>query len=505
MRTFLAALLFGAGAALAAPGDFDPSFGANGVATLPVGPIVDRAEHAAFAATDAEGRVLSTGTIFQPIDGPSGSVRIFARFLADGTPDLGLAGTGYIHSIPDPLADRQGLQVFHVAGGKALLVEERRQLCWPPRPACALAYDLPYFFAQRIDAGGAVDPAYGVMATVSMDIQQQDVVTSPDGSLTVVGHQYPPREDLSYGDPVFDVRGVDPAGQLHTPWCGARTAYECGEVPRPVGGNAMMARQADGKFLIVQQASGLPGAQVCVSRVNPDATLDTTYGSGGRLRLVDARLAGIGPPIIVAAIARRAGGAVLFLKVPYLSDARTYLAWLTQDGALDTTRGDGGIAGPITSPILDVQAVALQPDDKIVLAGYPRLAATSKIPPPTALDLGQPRIVRLDASGIPDPGFGRTGEGFAPLTSLGRSLRPRQIHVAGDGAIFVAGGLAEAGAVGQERFAVAKLQGEARQDSSHGIWGSGCFSIRDAPFDPTLPAITLLAAALLLARLRRPR
>ena len=505
MRMFAAAVLLGSATALAGPGDLDVSFGRGGWATLPPGPVADRATEAGFVNSDPEGRILAIGSILQPTDGPEGPVPIFARFLADGKPDASLAGTGYLHPELRPDTSRLGRMAFPVAGGRTLLVEERLTLCWPPRPACALATDLPYFFAQRIDAGGAIDPAYGVMATVSMDIQQQDVVASPDGSLTVVGYQYPPRADFTPGDPVFDVRGVDPAGQLFTPWFGARAAYDCGEEPRPMPGNAKIARQADGKFLIAQQVASNTWGQACVSRVNPDATLDTSYGTGGRFRLAELRLGGFGPPFIVAAIARHGGGALLVLKVPLLSEARTYLVWLTQDGALDTARGNGGIAGPITSPIFDVRAVALQPDGKIVMAGYPERVATAKIPPPTPVDLGRPRIVRLDAWGVPDPGFGRTGEGYAPLTSVGRSLLPRHIHVAGDGAIFVAGNLAEAGAPGQGRFAIAKLEGDPPPPSSSRGGGGGCFSIRidRGPFDPTLPVLALAAALLLVSRSRR--
>jgi hypothetical protein len=199
---------------------------------------------------------------------------------------------------------------------------------------------------------------------------------------------------------------------------------------------------------------------------------------------------------------------MLFLKVPYLSDARTYLAWLTADGALDVSRGTGGIAGPVTSPVLDVQAVALQPDGKILLAGYPRLVVATKIPPPTPVDLTQPRIARLDANGVPDPTFGPTGEGYATLVSLGRRLHPRHIHVGGANVVYVAGSVVDGGqanAPSPARFAVAKLEGDPRGGPAGGLWGSGCFSTRNAAVDPTLPALVLLAAALLFARPRRPR
>ncbi|MGE0355424.1 MAG: hypothetical protein AB7P08_00780 [Burkholderiales bacterium] len=500
MRTFLAATLLGAGAALAAPGALELSFGQGGFATLPPGAIADRADRARFVTTDAEGRVLAIGEASRPTDGPEGAVRVFARFLPGGLPDASLAGTGYLHTLPDPLLDAVGLRAFPVAGGKTLLVAQHRTLCWPPRPACALAIATPYFFAQRVDAAGQVDPAYGVMATVSMDTVQQDVAASPDGSLTVVGYQHPP---VPPGDPIFDVRGVDPAGQLFTPWFPARAAWDCGTAADGSANSAKMARQADGRFLLAQQVRGPTGAnRLCVSRLNPDATLDAGYGDGGRLRIDDARFAVV--PVTIHALAvRLGGGAVMVLETSFPAAPReVFLAWLTEGGALDASRGTQGIAGPLSLPIHGVAAAALQADDKILLAGYPPLFAKT---PPILVDLASPRIVRLDAAGDPDPGFGPAGEGFAPLFAPGRRLQPLHIHAGEANVIHVAGSLVESGS-GGTRFAVARLEGDPPPRERRGLWGTGCgFGFtRPIPPDPTLPALALAAAALLLARGRRP-
>lgn len=498
MKTLLAVTLFGAGAALAAPGDFDLSFGQNGFAMLAPGAIADRADRARFVTTDADGRVLAIGEASRPTDGPEGSVRVFARFLPGGLPDMSLAGTGYLHTLPDTQSSRVGLRAFPVAGGKTLLVEQRRILCWPPRPACSLAFTTPFFFAQRVDSAGQVDPSYGVMATVSMDTVQQDVAASPDGSLTVVGHQYPP---VLPSDPRFDVRGVDAAGQLFTPWFPARAAWDCGTESDTSANSAKMARQADGRFLFAQQVRGPSGLnRLCVSRLNPDATLDAGYGDGGRLRLDDGRFAGA-PATIHALAVRRDGGAVLVLETSSpVAPSLVYLAWLTAGGALDASRGTQGIAGPLALPIHGVQAVAFQADDKILLAGYPLVSSKIAVVP---VDYARPRILRLDPDGNADSGFGPSGEGFASLVSLGRGLLPLHIHAGEGNAIYVAGSASDAGS-GTTRFAVARLEGDA-QSHRGGIWGSGCGYTRDAPVDPTLPALAFLAAALLLARRRRPR
>ncbi|HEX4943412.1 MAG TPA: hypothetical protein VFV55_03605 [Usitatibacteraceae bacterium] len=508
MRQLLAASLLGPAVALAAPGDFDRSFGQDGVATLGPGPVADQADSAVFVDSDGQGRLLVIGSVLQPTNGVDVSVRLFARFLPEGIPDATLSGTGYIHTAPDPSTNRVGLRAYAVANGRTLLVEQHRFICQPSRQPCGLPVDVPHFFAQRIEPGGEIDSSYGVMATVSMDVVQEDVAVSPDGSLTVAGYQYPPAIPGAFPDPRFDVRGVDPAGQLFLPWFGARPSFDCGGDARPAARSAKMARQPDGRFLFVQQVSDAAGNnRLCVSRLNPDATLDTSFGSAGRLRVDDPRFAG-GPATILALLARSAGGAILFLKPFGLGGSPLYMAWLTADGALDASRGVQGIVGPFAGPIDDFQTIALQPDDGILLAGFPlpRLAQAKVIPP--IPDFGQPRIVRLDSFGMLDPGFGPTGEGYAPLVSSGRGIWPRHLHVGSDGAIFVAGSIGVGNlalAAAQSRFAVAKLEGGARHESRGGIWGSGCGSTRNAPVDPTLPALTLLAAALLLARSRKSR
>lgn len=509
MRNLLAVTFLGAGCALAAPGDFDLSFGQAGFALLPAGPLADRANSARFVTTDAGGRVLAIGEAAHPTDGPEGPVRVFARFLPGGVADASLAGTGYLVDQPSLFTGHVGLRAYPVADGKTLLVEQHVALCWPPRAACSLAISTPYLFAQRIDAGGQVDPAYGVMATVSTDTVQQDVAVSPDGSLTIVGHQYPPIAPGIPGPPRFDVRGFDAKGQIYTPWIPTRAAWDCPSAADTAANSAKMARQADGRLLIVQQVATAPGAnRLCVSRLNPDATLDESYGVGGRLRIDDARFAG-GAATIHALAPRSGGGAVMILEAyssPFPIARLKYLVWLTAGGELDVSRGTQGVAGPLPLPIHLVEAVAVLPDDRILVAGFPS-AIIQKIPF-VPLDYARPRILRLDADGQLDRGFGPTGEGYAPLVSLGRGIWPRHIHVGETNEILVAGDAGGGDLLHSSaplRFAVARLEGDPPPSHRGGIWGSGCGHTRHATPDPTLPALALLAASLLLARRFRRR
>lgn len=506
MKRLAAVLLLAPALALAAPGSFDRTFGQDGWALLPSGPVTDRATGAVFVTTDATGRVLAVGNVPRPTDGPDGAVPVLARFLADGTPDTTFGGTGYFHPAPRPDLTGIGTRAFPVAGGRTLLVEQRSTLCWPPRPACALDVATQFLFAQRIEPGGEIDPTYGVMATVSSDIVQEDVVAAPDGSLTVVGYQYLPALPGETAVRRFDVRGFDADGQIFLPWLSARPAFDCNAGDGPPGDDARVARQADGRLLVARQSTVDGKAVLCISRLNPDASLDTSFGSGGRLLIDDGRFVGSGSPSVIHALhARSEGGAILFVEPFSLKGSRNlFVVWLTAAGALDPARGVQGVAGPIGEPVYGVTAVAVQPDGRILLAGFPRNPAAFPYPEP---DLARPRIARLDAFGALDLAFGPTGEGFAPLASLSRRLYPRHIHPGERGEVFVAGMATATGtSVTYDRFAVAKLRGDPPPPSSG---GGGCSFgfVRGVggPPDPSLPALVLAAAALLLARTRRRR
>lgn len=505
MRRFTAVFLLAPALAFAAPGSFDRFFGQDGWALLPPGPVTDRATGADFVTIDALGRLLAIGNVPRPTDGPDGAVPVLARFLADGTPDTTFAGTGYFHPSPRPDLTGIGTKAFPVADGRTLLVEQRSTLCWPPRPACSLAVATHFLFAQRLEPGGGIDPAYGVMATVSTDIVQEDVVAAPDGSLTAVGYQHLPALPAEIPVRRFDVRAFEADGQISLPWIPARPAFDCAG-DNLSEGTARLARQPDGRLLVAQQFSRDGRFFICLTRLHPDATLDTTFGAGGRMLIDDPRFLALGPATIRGLHARPGGGAILFAEPLSIKGARLlYVAWLTDSGSPDPSRGVQGVVGPLTQPVYAVEAVAVEPNGRILLAGFP-LDPLAQSPFPSA-DLDRPRIARLDAFGALDRSFGPTGEGFAPLATTSRRLWPRHIRPGAHGEVFIAGRATATGtSVTYDRFAVAKLRGDPPPPSSGG-WGCsfGFVSGTGVPPDPSLPALVLAAAALPLARTRRRR
>ncbi|MDN2578651.1 hypothetical protein [Aquibium sp. ELW1220] len=164
--------------------------------------------------------------------------------------------------------------------------------------------------------------------------------------------------------------------------CGVGTAG--GTVSISLGeGNAMaaaIARTADGKLVVVGNHDAGGSQHVVVFRYGPDGTLDGAFGADGG-----------------------ADG--------------------TPDGVVDVSLGAGDDVAT---------AVAVQPDGKILVAGHHVERASSDI-----------FLLRLDAAGAPDAGFGTAGDGLPDgvfIVSLGDGDDVlRGVVAAADGTIVVAG------------------------------------------------------------------
>lgn len=185
--------------------------------------------------------------------------------------------------------------------------------------------------------------------------------------------------------------------------------------------------QPDGKIVAAGQARSTT-TDFALVRHNPDGTLDGTFGTGG---IVTTPI-GTGDEIARAVVRQPDGKLVAagYARIGANNDFALvrYLA----DGTLDATFGTGGI---VTTPIGagndNALAVALQPDGKILAAGYATMAS---------LDMA---VVRYLADGTLDATFGTGGIVTAPVgpgidVANGLALQP-------DGKVLVVGYTADAG------------------------------------------------------------
>ena len=123
----------------------------------------------------------------------------------------------------------------------------------------------------------------------------------------------------------------------------------------------------------------------------------------------------------------------------------------TNAGDLDTTFGNNGVAlASISTYGAEAHAVVVQPDDKIVLAGWTRPPPPPPLPPlsppkPPSAPAGEIGnkdflALRLNADGSPDTGFGTDGFVRTPIDFVpGAANWANAVALGPDGSIVLAG------------------------------------------------------------------
>lgn len=223
-----------------------------------------------------------------------------------------------------------------------------------------------------------------------------------------------------------------------------------------------MQLQTDGKILIAgtSQQGGFESA--CLVRLLADGSLDTNFGNDG-IFLDQTGGADCG----VYALTLQPDGKIVAAGYAYngAGTRLVCLTWrLTPTGSLDTSfSADGRVPNHVTSTAQDTYATAVivQPDGKIVTAG-PAFTNTGM----TQANFG---LLRYQSNGSLDTSFGSSGRLSVPLA--GQAAQAQALAQQSDGSLLVAG-FAEAGGVGgASSFAAARLLPTGALDSSYGSSG----------------------------------
>ncbi len=195
-----------------------------------------------------------------------------------------------------------------------------------------------------------------------------------------------------------------------------------------------IAVQPDGKIV----AAGFARKSFAVARYNPDGSLDTSFGSDGKVR---TRLLDRPSSQSASSVAIQADGKIIVAGAAY-AGRKDYVAVVryAPDGSLDAAFGSGGRA--ITPTRGDVHDLVVQPDGRIVVAG-------------------ELRLVRYNPDGSLDTSFSEDGVATT-------RVRPHGVAIQADGMIVVAG------SPRQEpfTFAVARYDPAGTLDTSFGSEGS---------------------------------
>ncbi|WP_235610489.1 NPCBM/NEW2 domain-containing protein [Deinococcus aerius] len=239
---------------------------------------------------------------------------------------------------------------------------------------------VPKVFCER-PASGRLDTTFG--SSGRADVGGSDAVLEPGGAVLI--------SDTAGGDFVLKRLAADgTVRQVTTDFGGPDAAYA-------------IARQPDGKVVVVGQS----GNNFAAARYNPDLTLDTGFGTGGKV-ITDLGSLGLEAAYAVAVQGdgRIVAAGTTVQPVPEGTPSSNDLAVVryNANGTLDSTFGTGGVVvqrfdPPSDYSVDEARAVAVQPDGRIVIAGKADASGG-----------GRSRLLmRLNANGAPDTTFAGSG------------------------------------------------------------------------------------------------
>ena len=214
--------------------------------------------------------------------------------------------------------------------------------------------------------------------------------------------------------------------------------------------------QRDGKIVVVGYRSpGGEDSEFALARYRPNGTLDSSFGTGGKVTTAFgfANAAALEPDGRIVAV-----GGILVNR----PDFDFALARYTASGALDSSFGSGGKVTTTFGPTADLaQALALQPDGRIVVAG------SSGFPQQRDDAFA---LARYDANGTLDSGFGAGGRVTTRFTTPGDDTA-RAVFLQPDGKIVAVGSNFVAAREGSSDFALARYDARGVLDRSFGSGG----------------------------------
>jgi uncharacterized delta-60 repeat protein len=144
-----------------------------------------------------------------------------------------------------------------------------------------------------------------------------------------------------------------------------------GIVIQPIGSDddlgKSLAIQPDGKILLGGYCSNGRNYDFCIARFNSDGTLDTSFGSSGKVILPIGSYYDYGHSLAIQPDGKILLGGRCSIRGYY----DFCIARFNSNGTLDTTFGSSGkIIQPIGSSTDEGYSLAIQSDGKILLGGY---------------------------------------------------------------------------------------------------------------------------------------
>ena len=430
-----------------ASGALDTTFGpqSSGTVTLPLGRAAE-VEAAAAAMTLQSGEIVVAG--YRGIYEEEFDFAA-ARFTSSGLVDTNFGTNGLLlASVSD--GPSQANAVALQKDGKVVVAGFAQS---------GQYHAHTHFALVRFNADGSLDPSFGstgkLTTTFTTNDQAHALAVQSDGKIIAAGS--------SYG--LFALARYNPDGSLDSSFgANGTTTTLVG-----TGGNQINAVriQADGKIIAAGSATDATGTHFALARFNTNGTLDTTFGSAGKV------ITSISTADLAYGAAIQNNGTIVLAGLTASIGSSTLTANFAAtryntNGAADFSFGSLGRAQEnVGGGTLDVgYAMALQPDGKIVVAGG---AGLGNIPGPVNANSSVNSfvaLVRFNTNGTPDTTFGTSG---AVITEVGAySDCATSLALLPDGKMLVAG----ASQNGLYKFFALRYNADGSVDNSYGTVGA---------------------------------
>jgi uncharacterized delta-60 repeat protein len=272
------------------------------------------------------------------------------------------------------------------------------------------------FALARYNADGTLDTSFSGDGKETTDFGGSDygaydVAIQPDGKIVAVGH-------TGTGAHEFAIARYNPDGSLDSSFSGdGKETTDFGDLDYGTDYGAYdVAIQPDGKIVAVGRTGG---GDFGLARYSPDGSLDTSFSGDGK---ATTDLGGLD---YGRAVALQADGKIVVAGTTLVgADGDFALARYNPDGTLDSSFSGDGKETPDFGVRHDGEAVALQADGKIVVAGS------------TQSDDGNFALTRHQTDGSLDTSFSGNGE---QTTNFGGRDYGHAVAIRPEGEIVVAG------------------------------------------------------------------
>jgi len=330
-------------------GTLDTTFNGNGTVVTGIAGVSDIAK---AIAVQPDGKIIAAGTCYTGNFMVPRTDFCVARYLANGTPDPSFNSTGKLLTPMGSSGGRAAAAALQ-PDGKIVLTGD-----------CNSSVSIRSFCTVRYLSNGTLDTSFNGTGKVFTEVNTSESVANAmtlqsDGKLIIAGycgsgHNFCAARYLSNGslDATFSGNGI------------AQTA-----IGTSSSAASSVAVQPDGKIVLAGLCANGAAYAFCALRYLSDGTLDVAFNGDGQL------MTSIGNNGVTStstlALALQPDGKPLIVGTCDNGSDDFCLVRYGPNGGVDTSfNGSGKVITQMTTYPDNASALALQPDGRIVVAGY---------------------------------------------------------------------------------------------------------------------------------------